>query len=131
MMSIFTKHRFLLASLLVTLFMSTDARKIRSSGLTSRHRHHHLHHIKSNALSPDLYKLRGGEVDIDSTTTAAATHYQRTISTLHSTSFLHEHHTMTPLLSCIKQRSACDDVVVHLLSYILIQQPRRTFQNRS
>mmetsp|Transcript_12738 Transcript_12738/g.19711 ORF Transcript_12738/g.19711 Transcript_12738/m.19711 type:complete len:532 (+) Transcript_12738:98-1693(+) len=89
MMSIFMKHRFLLASLLVLVMSTTDARKIRSSGLTSRHQHHHLHHIKSNALSPDLYKLRGGEVDIDSTTTAAAaTHYQRTISTLHSTSFL-------------------------------------------
>eukprot|EP00984_Skeletonema_dohrnii_P003863 scaffold1333_cov130-Skeletonema_dohrnii-CCMP3373.AAC.16 len=86
-MSVTMKHIFLLASLLV-LLMSTDARKIRSSGLTSRHQHHHLHHSKSNAFPPDLYKLRGGEVDIDSTTTAAATHYQRTISTLHSTSFL-------------------------------------------
>lgn len=73
--------------------MHTDARKLRSgSGLTSRHQYHqqqhHLHRHKSNVLSSsDLQMLRGG-ADFDSTTKEASTPYQRTISTLHSTSFL-------------------------------------------
>ena len=86
-MMVSTKHALLLASLLVLILNNTDARKISSSGISTRQRHHLLHRSKSNLLSSDLYKLRGGAVDVDSSTTAA-THYQRTITALHSTSFL-------------------------------------------